>query len=97
MTRATRQRMTVVVLTHDPGDQTRMMMLMGGDDDPVPGVGVLPCHRGTPRKMKIRVSLTLLHIFRKYFMVVCDLCEMFASTYGFITAPHAISLRGERG
>lgn len=34
----------------------------------------------TPRKMKIRVSLTLLHIFRKYLMVVWDLWEILAST-----------------
>lgn len=34
----------------------------------------------TPRKMKISVSLTLLHIFRKYLMVVWDLWDMLAST-----------------
>lgn len=52
----------------------------------------------TPRKMKMRVSLTLLHIFRKYLMVVYDLWEMLASTYGRITTPHAINLRnGVRG
>lgn len=57
-----------------------------------------PSTVATPRKMKISVSLTLLHIFRKYLMVVCDLWEMLASTYGRITAPHAINLeaRGER-
>lgn len=49
----------------------------------------------TPRKMKMRVSLTLLHIFRKYLMVVWDLCDMLASTYGRITAPHAINLETE--
>lgn len=46
----------------------------------------------TPRKMKISVSLTLLHIFRKYLMVVYDLWEMLASTYGRITTPQAINL-----
>lgn len=46
----------------------------------------------TPRKMKMSVSLTLLHIFRKYLMVVYDLWEMLASTYGLITTPQAINL-----
>lgn len=40
----------------------------------------LPPTVATPRKMKISVSLTLLHIFRKYLMVVWDLWDMFAST-----------------
>ncbi|KAG7276045.1 hypothetical protein CRUP_038501 [Coryphaenoides rupestris] len=39
-----------------------------------------PSTVATPRKMKIRVSLTELHIFRKYLMVVWDLWEMLAST-----------------
>ena len=46
----------------------------------------------TPRKMKMSVSLTLLHIFRKYLMVVYDLCETLASTYGRIITPHEINL-----
>lgn len=46
----------------------------------------------TPRKMKMSVSLTLLHIFRKYLMVVYDLWEMLASTYGRITTPQEINL-----
>lgn len=56
-----------------------------------------PSTVATPRKMKISVSLTLLHIFRKYLMVVCDLWEMLASTYGRITAPHAINLEAKGG
>lgn len=51
-----------------------------------------PCTVETPRKMKMSVSLTLLHIFRKYLMVVYDLWEMLASTYGLIITPHAINL-----
>lgn len=34
----------------------------------------------TPRNMKIIVSEELDTIFSAYFIVVCDLCEMFAST-----------------
>lgn len=34
----------------------------------------------TPKNMKIMVSEELLSIFIAYFTVVCDLCDMFAST-----------------
>ncbi|TNN43239.1 hypothetical protein EYF80_046565 [Liparis tanakae] len=47
--------------------------------------------------MKMSVSLTLLHIFRKYLMVVYDLWETLASTYGRIVTPQAINLLGEAG
>lgn len=46
----------------------------------------------TPRKMKMSVSLTLLHIFRKYLMVVCDFSEMLASTYCFMLTAHVMIL-----
>lgn len=39
-----------------------------------------PATVDTPKKIKMSVSLTLLHIFKKYLMVVWDLWDMLAST-----------------
>lgn len=51
----------------------------------------------TPRKMKIKVSLTLLHIFRKYWMLVLLCSETLASTYCFmVTAQVTILQKKQR-
>lgn len=58
----------------------------------------MSCMVDTPRKMKIKVSLTLLHIFRKYWMLVLLRSDTFASTYCFIVAAQVTMLQGrERG
>lgn len=54
------------------------------------------CIVDTPRKMKMRVSLTLLHIFRKYWMLVLLRSDTFASTYCFmVTAQVTMLQRGD--
>jgi len=44
----------------------------------------ISCMVDTPRKMKIKVSLTLLHIFKKYWMLVLLCSDTLASTYCFM-------------
>lgn len=44
----------------------------------------MSCMVDTPRKTKIKVSLTLLHIFRKYWMLVLLRSDTLASTYCFM-------------
>lgn len=46
----------------------------------------------TPRKMKMRVSLTLLHIFRKYWMLVLLRSDTLASTYCFMVTAQVTML-----
>lgn len=50
----------------------------------------------TPRKMKISVSLTLLHIFRKYWMLVLLRSETLASTYCFMVTAQVTILQKKR-
>ena len=47
----------------------------------------------SPRYTKMIVSHTDAIIFMKYLSVVCDFCEMFASTYFFIVNPHTVHLQ----
>lgn len=51
------------------------------------------CIVDTPRKMKIRVSLTLLHIFRKYWMLVLLRSDTLASTYCFMVTAQVTMLQ----
>lgn len=51
------------------------------------------CIVDTPRKMKMRVSLTLLHIFRKYWMLVLLRSDTFASTYCFMVTAQVTMLQ----
>lgn len=51
------------------------------------------CMVETPRKMKMRVSLTLLHIFRKYWMLVLLRSDTFASTYCFMVTAQVTMLQ----
>lgn len=51
------------------------------------------CMVDTPRKMKIKVSLTLLHIFRKYWMLVLLRSDTFASTYCFMATAQVTMLQ----
>lgn len=51
------------------------------------------CMVETPRKMKMRVSLTLLHIFRKYWMLVLLRSDTLASTYCFMVMAQVTMLQ----
>lgn len=53
----------------------------------------ISCIVDTPRKMKMRVSLTLLHIFRKYWMLVLLRSDTFASTYCFMVTAQVTMLQ----
>lgn len=50
----------------------------------------------TPRKMNIKVSLTLLHILRKYWMLVLLRSDTLASTYCFMVTAHVTMLEEDR-
>lgn len=55
------------------------------------------CMVDTPRKMKIKVSLTLLHIFRKYWMLVLLRSDTLASTYCFMVTAQVTMLQKVEG
>lgn len=49
-----------------------------------------------PSIMKITVSVILLNILRKYFIVVCDFSDILKMTYCFITMPQKVNLKTAR-